>query len=82
MILHGHSHATIVFLDNSFFFFFLENLSISFPPYLIFDDVNPVGLGSPLTRYVKELASIFSSDPAVIDLFQECRLEMGLMSLG
>lgn len=41
--------------------------------------VNPVGLRP---RYVKELASIFSSDPTVIDLFQECRLEMGLMSLG
>ncbi|CAK9114145.1 unnamed protein product [Durusdinium trenchii] len=29
--------------------------------------------------YVRQLASIFSSDPEVIDLFEECRHEMGLM---
>jgi len=29
--------------------------------------------------YVRSLANIFSSDPAVIDMFEECRFEMGLM---
>mmetsp|Transcript_34134 Transcript_34134/g.79631 ORF Transcript_34134/g.79631 Transcript_34134/m.79631 type:complete len:517 (-) Transcript_34134:63-1613(-) len=29
--------------------------------------------------YVRQLASIFSNDPVVINLFEDCRMEMGLM---